>query len=200
MYNKQGSRLWWFARLLDDSDFAALMNCRWKYYRERDFTEEKVRTLIDEAVAEMGDAVERNHYVWKTIGRYVWPNFFVGDTYEEEVEYLEDWIIRRIHWMDINLPGDCDSAINAGLVEDGATLTQTKLYPNPTNGTFNVANSAGLSQVQVTDMQGRTLLISDDLGDQVITEFSLKGVPTGLYFVRVSLANGEITTHKLVVD
>ena len=33
------------------------------------------------------------------MGRYVWPNPVIYDTYEEEVAYLEGWLDTRMDWM-----------------------------------------------------------------------------------------------------
>ena len=37
------------------------------------------------------------------LGQYVWPNDFVGDTYEEEVDFLKTWLTTRLTWMDDNM-------------------------------------------------------------------------------------------------
>jgi len=33
----------------------------------------------------------------------VWPNTFVGETYQEEVEFLKEWLTERLTWMDANI-------------------------------------------------------------------------------------------------
>ena len=42
----------------------------------------------------------QNFYVWPVLGQYIWPNFFVGSTHEEEIEFLKSWIDDRLDWMD----------------------------------------------------------------------------------------------------
>ena len=58
---------------------------------------------IDSTIMYLGESVDRNFTRWPIIGRYVWPNHFVGNSYEEEVDYLKDWISRRVNWMDVNV-------------------------------------------------------------------------------------------------
>jgi hypothetical protein len=76
-----------------------------------------------------------------------------------------------------------------------------KVYPNPTDGTFNVAIPANESEavIQIADMIGRvieTRTITNNTGDPV--EFNLNNVPQGIYFVRVKA--GEMTSvSKLLV-
>jgi hypothetical protein len=49
------------------------------------------------------NAVTRNFDTFDILGNALWPNFFVGDTYEQEVDYLNDWISKRLVWMDTEI-------------------------------------------------------------------------------------------------
>ena len=44
---------------------------------------------------------------WPRLGQYVWPNVFIGQTYEEEVAFLRNWILERVAWLDDNIEGTC---------------------------------------------------------------------------------------------
>jgi hypothetical protein len=37
----------------------------------------------------------------------VWPNPYVGQTYEDELSHLKTWITARAAWLDANMPGTC---------------------------------------------------------------------------------------------
>ena len=43
---------------------------------------------------------------------YVWPNEYVGGSYENEIDYLTNWITARLDWMDeqvgLSIIGDVD--------------------------------------------------------------------------------------------
>ena len=45
-------------------------------------------------------AQKENDDKWDIIGNYAWPNPVVYDTYEEEVEHLKNWYIKRMNWLD----------------------------------------------------------------------------------------------------
>ena len=49
---------------------------------------------------EEAGAIERNYSRWNVLGTYVWPNQFIGQTYDEEYEHLRQWIATRLAWMD----------------------------------------------------------------------------------------------------
>ena len=55
---------------------------------------------IDALVAEIGPvAIAGNFDRWQILGEYVWPNAFVGDTHQEDVDYLKTWLSTRAEWM-----------------------------------------------------------------------------------------------------
>jgi hypothetical protein len=61
------------------------------------------------------------------LGTYVWPNNFIGLTYQEEIDYMKSWILGRLTWMDNNMFGTCPSA---GI--ENNTENNISIYPNPT--------------------------------------------------------------------
>jgi hypothetical protein len=42
-------------------------------------------------------------YTGPYINQWVWPNAYVGCSYENEIFNLKCWIIRRLYWMDQTL-------------------------------------------------------------------------------------------------
>ena len=113
----------WWNRLMEDEGFVNSMNARWKNLRKNQFSFQNINSIIDHYYNQLKDAQERDNNKWKTIGVPIWPNYSIGQTYEDEVNYLKNWIARRIVWMDNNLPGTNRS--------EDYTYSQAKLYPNP---------------------------------------------------------------------
>jgi hypothetical protein len=84
------------------------------------------------------------------------------------------------------------SETTTGSEETIVPLAEIKVYPNPTNGVFNieipVENKE--AQIMVSDITGRILetrTITDNDGQPV--QFSLVNMPTGLYFVKINAGN-----------
>jgi hypothetical protein len=48
----------------------------------------------------MGEARARNYERWPILGRAIWPNKYIGRTYEDEIKYLKDFIRQRLAWID----------------------------------------------------------------------------------------------------
>ena len=102
-----GNNPFWFERLLEDTIYVNKLKCRWEYLRMRSFHEDSIRNYIDSVTSYINDAQNRNFQRWNILGNYVWPNSYVGNTYQDEVNFLKDWISNRILWMDNNLLGTC---------------------------------------------------------------------------------------------
>ncbi len=92
---------YWY-RLLDDPAYIAEMKIRWKEYRDGSYADENIVSKIDSIASLLTScgAMERNQQAYQIIGRKVWPNYYNGSTYAAEVEYLKEWIKRRLQFMD----------------------------------------------------------------------------------------------------
>lgn len=92
----------WWERLLQDPAFVSNLKERWNLLRASTFSQASILDKIDgykESLKKSG-AVDTNYQTWNILGTYIWPNNFIGNTYAEETDYLEDWIINRLTWMD----------------------------------------------------------------------------------------------------
>jgi hypothetical protein len=57
------------------------------------------------ALLSVSAATKNNFIRWPVLGTYIWPNNFVGNTSEQELGYLIDWIENRLLWMDTEIGG-----------------------------------------------------------------------------------------------
>ncbi len=94
----------WWKRMEQDPIYAQQLRKRWWELRKGVLSDKKILADIDKTASELGESVARNDMRWKLFGVHIWPNNFVGETYEEEIEYLKDWILMRLKWMDANIP------------------------------------------------------------------------------------------------
>ena len=97
----------WWKRLLEDPNFVDALKTRWNALRQGAFSFSFIdslmatgRTRLEETGALM-DNFER----WPILGVYVWPNYYIGQTYDDEYEYLRGWISDRLTWMDAAING-----------------------------------------------------------------------------------------------
>ena len=46
------------------------------------------------------DIVQKNFNKWRILGIYIWPNSFIGNNYDQEINFLKIWIENRLNWLD----------------------------------------------------------------------------------------------------
>ena len=102
-----GNNPFWFERLLDDTIYENKLKCRWEYLREKSFHQDSIFNFIDSMALYLNDAQQRNFQQWPSLGTYVWPNYYVGNTYQDELNFFKTWIGDRLVWIDNNLSGNC---------------------------------------------------------------------------------------------
>ncbi|MEA3444355.1 MAG: CotH kinase family protein, partial [Bacteroidota bacterium] len=120
----------YWKRFEEDPVYVDLTLCRWNELKQNVLDTTKIVGQIDSLVLLLGDAVNRNFERWNILDHYVWPNYFVGENYQEEIEYLKSWIKERISWIDANISGNtsyCNS-----LYEDKIIVSEIN-YNSPNN-------------------------------------------------------------------
>ena len=90
----------WFRRLFQDPEFAQRYVDRWGVLRANQLSTSRILTRVDEMAAQLNEAQARNFKRWRILGRQVWPQYYTGKTYAEEVQYMKNWITQRLNWMD----------------------------------------------------------------------------------------------------
>ena len=103
----------WFERLLDDTTYQNRLKCRWEYLRDRSFHEDSIFNFIDSIALYLDDAQQRNFQKWDVLGTYIWPNFYIGNTYQDELIFIKTWLSGRLAWIDNNIVGNCNPLINS---------------------------------------------------------------------------------------
>ena len=144
-YNPEGGdqMAFWWERLWEDENFQLKTAQRYTELRPTLFSEDHIYGIIDSITSYLGPAIDRNFSRWPLLGNYIWPNYYIFDTYEEEITYLKSWTAERLSWMDSEL-------LLLSVKEDiiPSTMTLKKPYPNPfnpsTNFIINVLNTSSI--------------------------------------------------------
>ncbi|HTE30381.1 MAG TPA: CotH kinase family protein, partial [Chryseolinea sp.] len=87
----------WWERLFQDPAFGTKVAERWSSLRSTSFQKANIDAYIDSVYSVLNtEAAQRNFTAWKVLGQYVWPNAYVGNTYQEEVTFLKGWVNDRL--------------------------------------------------------------------------------------------------------
>lgn len=188
----------WTKKLTDIPQVSHQINCRWEELRSGPLHTDSLLQFLDSNIVILADAQERNFNRWPILGQYVWPNDFIGQTYQDESEFLKEWLIARLEWMDENMIGDCgqfNSITQAHLDVD------LSVYPNPVSSYFQVAYkraNQGALDFELYDVLGRKVL-STELTDET-TRFSTSSITPGVYTYKIQSEIGLKQTGYLVID
>ena len=87
----------WYERLFQDPAFAQMVKDRFTYFKNN---EDLIIQKIDMYAEKLKWAQAENDQKWQTIGKYVWPNPVIYDTYQEEVDHLKNWYLARMQWLE----------------------------------------------------------------------------------------------------
>ena len=158
-YNPEGGdqMSFWWELIWQDDYFQEKISERYTSLRSNIFSEAYIFGVIDSLVTELGPSVDRNFSKWPILGNYIWPNYYVFDTYEQEVEYLKNWLSDRLSWMDSQI---LQLKTENSITVNSFTLHQN--YPNPFNPittlSYNLPHEE-LVNITIYDMMGRSIKI-----------------------------------------
>ena len=86
----------WLLRFFQDPVFVEKVKSRFLHFYEH---KEELINAIQERADLLEGSQQQNYEKWETLGVYVWPNYAYFDTYEEEVDYLVNWVDDRFEWL-----------------------------------------------------------------------------------------------------
>jgi len=156
---------WWY-KLNTDPNYTAALKARWAQYRRSNLRENRIMATVDSlaTVLTSHGAEQRNSEAWPRWGVYVWPNYYVADDFQDEVDYLKQWITDRMAWMDRQLGFDPNAFLRGDVNGDGivnisdVTLLINYVLNNDAAGLdFDAADCNGDQSVNISDV---TRLIS----------------------------------------
>ena len=90
----------WFRRLFEDPDFGQRYVDRYAQLRRSVFATTNLLARVDALALQLDEPQRRNFERWPVFGKQVWPNHYIGQTYQDEVAYLKGWTVRRLTWID----------------------------------------------------------------------------------------------------
>ena len=186
----------WVLELSERPEIQNQLNCRWQELRSGPLRTDSLIKFINVQAAEIDEARKRNFERWSIIGKHVWPNNYVGNTYEEELNYLRNWLINRLNWMDQNMLGECRTV---GVSNQSDLEERTAVFPNPFDADLFVdfpAEDYETAQFKVVNIAGAVVLKCDLVTGLNQTE--AENLPPGIYFFEISNDQGILKSGKLV--
>jgi hypothetical protein len=196
----------WWNRLKEDPEYFNLLVDTWIEYRSTILSDARVNEVIDSLTTLLADAQQRNFNAFPVLSRYIWPNNYVGGSYENEITYLKNWILDRMAWMDEQL--DWHMWPYSTPAYPGQDDLDLQIYPNPVLNELylhiNVDKGSSL-RVEVNNMLGQlcyqrefnvysgaqTLYFDAGMVNQAMSQ-------PGIYYLNIHLDGKFVEAKKLV--
>lgn len=202
LYTKNISPYWW-RRLMDDPWFENEVYCRWDSLKTGLYSEESVFQIMDSSLMVIDSSIAKNFERWPILGEYVWPNYFIAESHEEEIDFMKEWISGRLEWMDSQWGGRCViTAMDNNVIEAEPTM---RLTPNPSDLSHSrlrfSAPLTGEYQLSLFDINGRQVyreIYQAIPGSRDINLEDLSYLNEGIYLMRVRGEDGFDNYLKLI--
>ena len=185
----------WWQRFMLDRNFGNKVAARWISLRQDKFSTAKIHAYVDSVATVLDqESQQRNFARWPVMNMYVWPNYYVGPTFQAEVNWLKGWISDRVNWLDENLPQLVTSTEEA----DGVTV---EVFPNPSASSFHFKVKSRRGDVSVYLLNASGQKVADEYlspePDGVFVGQVGKYLPEGMYIYRIFSAGNEIGSGKV---
>jgi len=190
----------WWNKLMQDASFRKALATRWKAVRSSFLNTNTLFATIDSAQIALKDPLTRNFQKYPLMGKKIWPNYYVGASLSDEVNWLKNWIQGRLVWLDAQM-AVFDSPILAVREEDASAI----VYPNPsTSGLFQwkfSLDKPSLVTYFISDAMGRMILSPKNAnfgsGEQ-IQSLDLSMFPAGTYLLSWKMEDGLVQQIKIL--
>lgn len=190
----------WWSRLLQDTSFSNEVRCRWNYLRSNILRTDNINNWIDSVAGYLNQAQQRNYIQWPILGIYVNWEYYVGNSFQDEIDYLKMWIEKRSVWMDNNLPSNSNCGNISVQVPENHKPTSITIAPNPNSGEFKITFNKVISEgrIQIYNIFGEK--ISDEpLKQTSKKEININPVSAGIYMATIFDGTNTIT-KKIIVQ
>ncbi len=174
----------WYNRLFEDPEFERRYRERYRSLRQGPFSYQALHQKVMDYYHLLEEPAERNFQRWNILGEYIWPNWFIADTYWEEIEWMLNWIRERLNWMDSQLgePFELIHYWNFNDEEDWSSPTFTlrngelNIDPGPeTEITFGSGQGFSGENARLGDEAGTHLRVNNPIGTELDWSISTEG-------------------------
>ena len=158
----------WWRRLFEDPNFRLHYADRWFALRRNRFATQRLLGDIDGTAALLDEAQVRNFERWRILGNYVWPNWFIADTYGEEIHWMKGWLDDRLTWMDNQIATELGSPPPTFIPAGGYFGDHLDLTMNTRYGTIYYTLDGTDPSESYTFQSSSQILVAEDADKSVI--------------------------------
>ena len=192
----------WWERLSADSTFRYKAAKRWEVLRKTALNPDRINTWMDSTATVLQEARIRNNNRWTgVLGVKIWPNYYVGATYENETAWMKDWIRQRTAWLDSQL-----KVFGQPLASEEEIVNKfpLRIFPNPTESETTIEYDVvkkGRVKINVYDFAGKLLrTVLDEEKNVNIYQVKLnnENFKSGMYLIDYQLDDIHVESMRMI--
>lgn len=166
---------WFFKRVLQDDVFYSNLRELWTSYRKDRLSDDRIINKIDSLAALLQQSQVRNFQAWSNNwGKQLWPNYYIPESWTDELNYLKSWILKRVAWIDSQWSYEVVNYVANSSLE--AAHTRGLNSTNVSLGNWSTTGNVSLSPQNMFEGKYALSIKANSSVYQVITE-----VPEGHY-------------------
>jgi len=101
VYNSTKFIPFWWKKLLSNEVFEGQLKSRYFELRKTTLSNQNINATIDSLANICSASAEFNFNKWTVLNSTeFWPNYFLGKTYDDEINYLKKWTKERFYFLD----------------------------------------------------------------------------------------------------
>jgi hypothetical protein len=182
----------WWKRMMEDQSYVYSFKSRWQSLRNGAFQTSKILFTIDSLATILAVPQQRNFEKWPVLGTYIYPNNYVGSSYQDEIDYLKTWITERLAWMDTTI-----DLIEVTLDTKASSDQTISIYPNPSKKILNVSSQKQIIGYQILDQTGK-ILLKATIEEINTTVINFTDQSKGLYYIQLTFVDGSHQSRSFI--
>lgn len=196
----------WMIRLLQDSVFSNELNCRYQNLRNSILDTAFLFQYIDSVAFYLDESQKRHYGYWGHMGSATGTPEIQSprQSYQEEIDSLKSWIVRRLNWMDINMFGNSINCLFTGVSSVSLQTDNTKNFPNPFDDKIQLSiylEKPQLISIHIYNFTGQRMIYSNESfcknGENKFNIDLSPDLPSGIYLVHI-LSERRSWTKKVI--
>ena len=192
----------WWERLSVDSTFRYKASKRWEVLRKTALNPDRINAWMDSTANVLQEPRIRNNNRWTgVLGFKIWPNYYVGATYENETTWMKDWIRQRTVWLDSQLKIFGSPLANE---EEIANKFPLRVFPNPTESETTIEYDVmkkGRVNINIYDFTGKllkTVLDEEKNINSYQVKLNIGNFNSGMYLVDYQLNGVHVESMRMM--
>lgn len=187
----------WYVRLLQDTNFANKLHCRYVQLRATILDTNRIFNYIDSTANVMSNAQLRHYDLWQNLGYNSGApeNDSFPSTYNGEVAKFKMWIRKRINWLDQNMPGNASNCNFLSVEENDEN--SILVFPNPSSDFVYIETPMLNGKLNIFDALGKCIL-TRSIYENDLSIIDVQNYSTGMYVVQVHRSDGKVFQKKFV--